>query len=296
VLGGKNKTLIGRAQTMDFVNGLASTYECQCLCPPVFGEARLLPGSVTGFPDDTQQFTAQERFRNCFNVYGDWYNVSPSRITFSSDYPSVATINSSGLGTAVAPGSTYLRASWQSDGWNWDTEVGWCFYYAAAAACAAFCDVQDCPIPTSETTMSTGWDTIAGSLHKWQQRLLPVTTSFNGRKIYESTPSPGTDGCWFLGSQRDKFDRVTNSPGTFWTVNSVNEWGPDKVGYSPDHVSYYRFDAPRFPCSTSFTQRMEISCGSQKQVYATHELRAGIQMFTVSSGRAAENASRPYPQ
>jgi hypothetical protein len=30
--GNRNKVLIGRAQTADFSNGLASTYECQCIC------------------------------------------------------------------------------------------------------------------------------------------------------------------------------------------------------------------------------------------------------------------------
>ncbi len=148
-LGPQSKVLIGRAQTMDAANGLAATYECQCICPPVFGEARLLPGSVSGFPGNTQQFTAQERFHDCFNVYGDWWNVDPSRITFSSDNTSVATINSSGLGTALALGSTNIRASWVSDTWVWDNEVGWCFYYAAAAACAAFCQVSDFQITTT---------------------------------------------------------------------------------------------------------------------------------------------------
>src|SRR5262249_14663886 len=40
--GNRNKVLIGRSQTIDLINGLASTYECQCLCAGGFFASRLL--------------------------------------------------------------------------------------------------------------------------------------------------------------------------------------------------------------------------------------------------------------
>jgi hypothetical protein len=147
VLGNQNKVLIGRAQTVDFSTGLASTYECQCLCPPSIGEARLLPGNVSGLPGDTQQCTAQERFKNCFDVYGDWYDVNPSRVTFSSSNSSVATINSSGLSSALAPGTATLFANWDADSHYWDNEVGWCFSNATPTTASLLCTV-DAPYVT----------------------------------------------------------------------------------------------------------------------------------------------------
>jgi hypothetical protein len=300
VLGGKNKELIGRAQTVDIAKGMNSSYECQCICPPVFGEARLLPGAVSGTPGSTQQFTAQERFYNCFNVYGDWYNVSLNRITFSSDNPGVATLNSSGFGTAIAPGSTYLRASWESDNWVWDNEVGWCFFYAAAAACAAFCEVQ-CSIPTSEDTIPTNWDTLKPTQHKFTQRLFPITTNFSGRRIYEEDPGgygPDADNCYYEGSGQVPFYKVTNPPSWYWTVaQGTNEWGPDQIGYSVDAVQFYQ-DQNKEPCSTLFQQRMLINCGSQRNQYVINYIAATINKVSgqrkIAVRRAEEIVEKNY--
>jgi len=143
--GNQNKVLIGRAQMVDFSNGLASTYECQCICGWVWAEARLLPGSVSGSPGDVTAFTPQSRYTNCLGYDMGWQGVPGySSVTYSSDNSSVASISSSGVGTALAPGSTYLRASWTE---YWDRQEyqfsEWvCVAVAAAAACATFCEVK----------------------------------------------------------------------------------------------------------------------------------------------------------
>jgi len=111
--GNRNKVLIGRAQTVDHVNGLVSTYECQCHCIGSFNTSRLSPGSVSGFPGDVAQFRAEERDSDCYGNPMSWYDVPVDMVTFRSENSSVATIDSSGAGTAVAEGTTNLHASWE---------------------------------------------------------------------------------------------------------------------------------------------------------------------------------------
>jgi hypothetical protein len=146
VFGTAEKVLIGRAQTVDLAGGMASTYECQvCTCPASFAGARLTPSSIVGFPGDTALFLAQQQNSNCHGTMSCWFNV-PGGATFSSTNPSIATIDSGGSATCVAPGSTTLLASW----------TGTVYYTAGPSGCqttfvnaspGASCDVQQ-PPPT----------------------------------------------------------------------------------------------------------------------------------------------------
>ena len=138
--GGK-KTLIGRAQTVDFAVALASTYECQCPCAASYANARLLPSSVTGVPGDTQQFIAQQQNMDCLGNLTAWFDVNAAG-GFSSDNTSVATINSSGLGTAVAPGTTNIRASWFASIISYEGDPLHCESFDTTANCSASCEVQ----------------------------------------------------------------------------------------------------------------------------------------------------------
>jgi hypothetical protein len=108
--GTGEKVLIGRAQTVDLDHGMASTYECQCPCPSSFANARMTPSSVIGYPGYSAFLQAEQQNRNCLGTMGSWF--APSGVTFSSANPSIATIDSGGFMTAIAPGSTNLNASW----------------------------------------------------------------------------------------------------------------------------------------------------------------------------------------
>ncbi len=297
--GNRKKVLIGRAQTVDFTNGLASTYECQCLCGWVWSEARLLPGTATGFPGDVTLFQVQSRYTDCFGNDMGWHTLSNdfvnNNVAHSSDDPNVATLTSPATGTAVAPGSTYLRASWTEwyDRQEYIASEWTCVAVAAAAACAAFCEVQ-CRFPTSEDTIPTGWDAIAGSKHKFVQRLLPVDINFAGRRVTEQDHGGGVDTCWFINSERDPFNKVT---GGTWTVQPANEWGPDVIGYSPVAVSYYRQQG-RTPCSTGFYQRMVINCPGNQGLTAylsnPNYIFCQINSNSVIVTRAEEWVQRTY--
>lgn len=152
VLGkGGNKTLIGRAQTVDFSNGLASTYECQMCCPRSFYEGRVLPGSVSGFPGDQQQFIAEERTEDCHGNKWPWFTANSF---FASDDPSVADCDFRGLATAVGPGSTRIRAFWNSVSYFKDLEV--CNEEQVPVESEAFCDVADVTISGPVNCMDGG--------------------------------------------------------------------------------------------------------------------------------------------
>ena len=141
--GKRDKVLIGRAQTVDLVKGLTSTYECQCTCGGGYFSSRMTPGSASGFPGDVTQFTAQEQDATCHGVPMSWYNVPSAGVNFSSDNSNVATINFDGNATAVAPGTTNLRSSWETAGvWYYDPYEGGCLLQPYTADCSASCDVN----------------------------------------------------------------------------------------------------------------------------------------------------------
>ena len=144
-----NKTLIGRAQTVNFKKGITSTYECQCPCPATYSNARLVPSSVAGVPGDTQQFFAQQQNMNCLGNLTEWFDVGAK---FSSDNPSVATINASGLGTAVAPGTTNIRASWSASIVSYEGDPLHCESFDTTADCSAFCQVTDFTLANDKDT------------------------------------------------------------------------------------------------------------------------------------------------
>jgi len=136
-----NKTLIGRAQTINFTRRIASTYECQCPCNASYANARLLPSSISGFPGDTQQFLPQQQNINCLGTLSEWFDVNAAG-GFSSDNPNVATCNTSGLGTAIAPGTTTIRASWSASNISYEGDPLSCQSYDTTAESSASCEVQ----------------------------------------------------------------------------------------------------------------------------------------------------------
>jgi hypothetical protein len=70
-----------------------------------------------------------------------WFDV-PSGVTFYSQNPGVATINSSGFATAVAPGSTNLHGAWTGTVY-YSPGVAGCATQYVNASPAASCDVQE---------------------------------------------------------------------------------------------------------------------------------------------------------
>jgi hypothetical protein len=153
--GTSEKVLIGRAQTVYLAGGMASTYECQvCTCPASFAGSRMEPSTATGFPGDVRLFLPQEQDQNCFGPLSSWFNV-PGGATFSSTNPSVATIDSGGSATCVAPGSTTLYAAWTGTVYFSSGGDG-CEVQYVEANPGASCDVADVTISGAANCMDGG--------------------------------------------------------------------------------------------------------------------------------------------
>jgi hypothetical protein len=114
--GKSNKKLIGRAQMVDFENGMASTYECQCQCPPswAFG-AQMVPwdpGALDSFwVGDNANVELQSRYYDCFGNNPQWFTVYPSGLQYSFSNPNVAIFGNYQI-IAVGAGSAFVDVGW----------------------------------------------------------------------------------------------------------------------------------------------------------------------------------------
>jgi len=115
--GASNKKLIGRAQMVDFENGMASTYECQCRCPPSWAlGARIVPTESDGFDPifagESAGIDIQTLYYDCYGNGPWWFPAFPFGMSLSSTNPNVATFNDRIQVDAWDEGSATLEASW----------------------------------------------------------------------------------------------------------------------------------------------------------------------------------------
>jgi len=101
--------LIGRAEQVDEVKGISSTYACQNCCGDFFQESYVTPSSVTGTAGDSVTMSAFELHSDC---YGYTYPMEQSASWSSSD-AAAATV-SGGLVTLIDAGQTTITATWIS--------------------------------------------------------------------------------------------------------------------------------------------------------------------------------------
>lgn len=123
VIGGRNKVLIGRAQTIDLANGITSTYECQCQCPLDAREGRLTPDTAVGFPSDSQHFKAEQKYADCHGNPAGWYDAGGP---VSWSHNGLVSISPDGVATAYSPGEAYIIAEWEAEVWYNDPYEGGC--------------------------------------------------------------------------------------------------------------------------------------------------------------------------
>ncbi len=117
VAGEENLVFIGRAEQADLIKGVSSTYACVNCCPDSCAGTWLDPGSVTGFPGDTTQFTAFQQNEDCFRNPLTPFSRSAA---WSSTDSSVATVDSTGFATAQDVGNTNIQGTWTA--FLWDLE------------------------------------------------------------------------------------------------------------------------------------------------------------------------------
>jgi hypothetical protein len=154
-----------------------------------------------------------------------------------------------------------------------------------------------CLIPTGEISTPQGWSTsipTAGQFSVVVTNTNVLTWNFGGRTVTETTPSPGSDMCWFSGSAIAPFNQVT---GSSWGVNENgnNSYdGLDQIGQSVKAVYYYR-EMGRTPCTTTFPQQMTIDCSSQNAPYGNpNTITYTITPTTITSSRAAASETETY--
>ncbi|MGE0129646.1 MAG: D-Ala-D-Ala carboxypeptidase family metallohydrolase [Blastocatellales bacterium] len=169
VRGATPKPLIGRAQTFDSANGLASSYMCQlgCACPTNFYDSRVNPNTVTGLLGAIRNFVAQERGINCYGTIGSYFDTGAY---YGSSNTGVVTINSStGSSEAVGVGNTTIDAAF----------TGYTYNYDAALGCLAFPVNTD---PTAsyavEQLCNDTRDTIRIEYQTYNVAFLPVCEDF----------------------------------------------------------------------------------------------------------------------
>ena len=250
---GGNKTLIGRVQTVDFSNGLASTYECQLCCPRSFYDSRLVPGGMIGYPGYQEQFLAQERTRDCFGNIWPWDGPSATAF-FNSDDWNVASISIDGLCTAIAPGSTTLRASWDSVSYFKDI-TGICFEEPAPTESMASCNVEPpCAFPVNfrQTGVTDEGDGVLRFSYAWDSstgvmRLFDLANCRIGEIVTYPNGNPFT---W--PSPPYSIDSGTPNP-------SVNEGGATN-GQADDRHIHKGFRTPYTFATFTATQTYRYKC------------------------------------
>jgi hypothetical protein len=107
-------SLIGRAETRNVAEGLASSFSCgdTCPCPPASSYAYLTPGSSVGPVGGTGQFSAMEQRQDCRGtVFGPYNRTSDS--TWSTSDASVFTV-SAGTVSCLHPGNGTVTAQFQA--------------------------------------------------------------------------------------------------------------------------------------------------------------------------------------
>lgn len=118
ILGTIEKGLIGRAQTVDIMHSMSSTYECQCLCGPSWAhEARITPNSIELVEGgDSTNVSFEATYYDCYGNYRGWVTASiPEGLSLelSSDNPYIASFGGwPAKVTGNNGGETYIQASW----------------------------------------------------------------------------------------------------------------------------------------------------------------------------------------
>jgi hypothetical protein len=125
--------------------------------------------------------------------------------------------------------------------------------------------------PDHETTAFVDWWAANPTVGEWQQTLVPPSSDpsfdFSGETVQEEVGGAGQDTCW---SPVSPFAQMIAVTGGTSPVLSGNVWEPDRVGWSPDTVTYYRNPTPPptppppspVPCGFTLQQQMTIKAPS----------------------------------
>jgi len=148
-----------------------------------------------------------------------------------------------------------------------------------------------CPSGENTSVMSPSW---SGTLAQFQARLTPYSVDCSCIKVKESVGGPGNDYCFRPGDEAfGMYPWTQVTPGTPWSVDSSNCYGPDLIGWAVGPINYYR-SRGRAPCNNVVIQDMEVTganCGSS---YKQNQLEAHIGTTTLTSKRDGVSTTRSW--
>lgn len=133
--GKQNLVLIGRVEQIEAGGGMSFTTACGTCCFPEYVSAVLTFGSSEGVVGDTTQFYAYEQESDCYGCYYPSLTPASGSISWTSSDITIATVDSTGLATAVGAGTATITATWNGDNWQYnqlgdcDPDTGYCGGY-----------------------------------------------------------------------------------------------------------------------------------------------------------------------
>jgi hypothetical protein len=257
--GKRDKALIGRAQTVDFSNGLVSTYECQCVCPWDAIQTQMAPSFASRFPGDVITFQPQVKYLDCFGHDRGWQNMLELGVFLSSNNPAVAdwSLGGSFEVTALAPGVAGLYASWQEYFGHPEPigpDLSECVFEEGTAECSASMNVEPpCAFPvnfrqTGVTDLGDGvlqfqyaWDSSTGNPADLSNCMVGEITTYPGSNNPFTWPSP-------------PYQSNTGTPNP--TIREVN----GNLGAAPDTHIHKPFQQPYIFNTFTATQYYRYKC------------------------------------
>ncbi len=231
-----NVPVEGRVVVIERSGGAASNYDCNtCQCPVSFtGSLYLGPASFNLLPGQSEGCVCTAIYKDCNGV------IYPEDVTdqagWSSSNTGVATVNSTGLVTAVAGGSASIKATFVGEEW---------YYYEPQARCNFI------PIPANTSANSTvlypaGLSIVSGSDSTTKEAACQTTA--NGKpatgcgvsrsftyQVLDQNGNPMT-GSWIASQQF--WDAITvTSPNGLGASGFVTTCSPVNTGPCGFHVS-----------------------------------------------------------
>ena len=122
--------MIGRTLVFSSHKGISSNFDCSCTlhCPQGYLALSVAPSSATMTINGTQQFTATESWGDCSGIVYYYDQTTSSTWTSNSSACTVGNngLGSSGIATAIEPGSATITASYTDDAPHWSAALQDC--------------------------------------------------------------------------------------------------------------------------------------------------------------------------
>jgi len=141
--------LIGRSEQVDVERGVSSNYACQSCCSNSYNSSFLSPGSSENEADALVSYTVMQKDKDCYGTLTLAY-PHDGPVFWSTVDPTVATVDSFGVVTAVGAGETTVKANWTD--YRYDMRFVMCSNFGAGAP-----NCYDCnqPVTVSPTPQAT---------------------------------------------------------------------------------------------------------------------------------------------